>query len=209
MIGLINLGMKRTGKPSAGNPHAGFDEAGAGNRLTVRLVRHSQRKRGAMDRPDLRSSGASPRPYLMGRGWKRAGKPAPRQSFTRQVNFRDEKTLLGVGEAQVRDQDAVQNVTATAVAGYALLLAALSRVSTTTGQISWGKSSRLLRAVVGCTLPVPDGYGLRSMWPTRPTLAPHLHFLLINPRICSTLPSDAPSRSRPCASLTLHPHQVG
>ena len=46
-IGHINLNMKRTGKPGAGKPHAGFDEAGAGNQLTVRLVRHSQRKRGA------------------------------------------------------------------------------------------------------------------------------------------------------------------
>src|SRR5216684_1609823 len=34
------LGMKQRGKPSAGNSHAGFDEAGAGNQLTVRLVRH-------------------------------------------------------------------------------------------------------------------------------------------------------------------------
>lgn len=41
-----------------------------------------------------------------------------------EVNFRDQKTLLGVGEAQVRGQHAVQNVTATAVAAYALLLAA-------------------------------------------------------------------------------------
>jgi hypothetical protein len=39
-------------------------------------------------------------------------------------NFRDEKTVLGVGEAQVRDPHSVQNVTATAVAAYALLLAA-------------------------------------------------------------------------------------
>lgn len=41
-----------------------------------------------------------------------------------EVNFRDEKTLLGVGEAQVRDARAVQNVTATQVAAYALLLTA-------------------------------------------------------------------------------------
>src|ERR1035438_6286756 len=46
---------KQSGKPSARNGHAGFDVAGAGNRLTVRLVRHSQRKRGATDRPNLRS----------------------------------------------------------------------------------------------------------------------------------------------------------
>jgi hypothetical protein len=56
MTGHINLEMKQTGKPSAGNPPAGFDVAGAGNQLTVRLVRHSQRKRGATDRPDLRSA---------------------------------------------------------------------------------------------------------------------------------------------------------
>jgi hypothetical protein len=50
----ITLDAKHTGKPSAGNLHAGFDEAGAGNRLTIRLVRHSQRKRGATDRLNLR-----------------------------------------------------------------------------------------------------------------------------------------------------------
>jgi hypothetical protein len=53
-IGLINLDMKETGKPSAGNLHAGFDVAGAGNQLTVWLMRHSQRKRRATDRPNLR-----------------------------------------------------------------------------------------------------------------------------------------------------------
>src|SRR6266446_3640758 len=58
MIGHINLGAKQAGKPSAGNPHAGFDVAGTGNRLTVQLVRHSQRKRGATDRLDLRGNRA-------------------------------------------------------------------------------------------------------------------------------------------------------
>jgi hypothetical protein len=47
-----------------------------------------------------------------------------------EVNFRDEKTLLGVGEAQVRGPQAVENVTATAVAAYALLLAAAPDSST-------------------------------------------------------------------------------
>jgi hypothetical protein len=41
-----------------------------------------------------------------------------------EVNFRDEKTLLGVGEAQVRKEASVQNVTAVAVAAYAMLLTA-------------------------------------------------------------------------------------
>src|SRR6266849_1915290 len=56
MIGHINLGVKQAGKPSAGNPHAGFDVAGTGERPTVRLVRHSQRKRGATDRLSLRGN---------------------------------------------------------------------------------------------------------------------------------------------------------
>src|ERR1019366_2942188 len=36
--------------------HDGFDEAGAGNRLTVWLLRHSQRKRGATAMLSLRSA---------------------------------------------------------------------------------------------------------------------------------------------------------
>src|ERR1700686_4533132 len=55
-IGHITLGMKQTGAPSAGNPHAGCDAAGAGNGFTVGLMRHSQRKRGETDRPDLRNT---------------------------------------------------------------------------------------------------------------------------------------------------------
>jgi len=54
-VGHITLGRKRAGKPIAGNRHDGFEVAGAGNQLTVWLVRHSQRKRGATDRLNLRS----------------------------------------------------------------------------------------------------------------------------------------------------------
>ena len=36
-LGLITLGMKRAGKRSAGNPHAAFDVAGAGNVAMVEL----------------------------------------------------------------------------------------------------------------------------------------------------------------------------
>lgn len=41
-----------------------------------------------------------------------------------EVNFRDEKTLFGLGDAQVRTAPAVQNVTGCAVAAYAILLLA-------------------------------------------------------------------------------------
>jgi len=49
LIGPITLDVKCAGARSAGNPPATCDVAGAGNQLTVRLVRHSQRKRGATD----------------------------------------------------------------------------------------------------------------------------------------------------------------
>src|SRR5664280_1144558 len=55
-IGPINLVTKQAGAPSAGNPHAGCDVAGAGNGFTVWLLRHSQRKRGATARLDLRNT---------------------------------------------------------------------------------------------------------------------------------------------------------
>ena len=38
---------------------------------------------------------------------------------------------------------------------------------------------------------------------------PHIRFLFIGSRVCSTLLSDPASRRRPCASLTLRLHQVG
>jgi hypothetical protein len=62
-VGPITFNVKCAGARSAGNPPATCEVAGAGNRFTVRIVRHSQRKRGAMDRPNLRNQRASPRPY--------------------------------------------------------------------------------------------------------------------------------------------------
>jgi hypothetical protein len=44
-----------------------------------------------------------------------------------EVNFRDEKTLLGVGQAQVRTAESSQRVPAAGVAAYALLLLAADR----------------------------------------------------------------------------------
>jgi len=54
--GLITTDQKQTGKPIAGNRHDGFEVAGVGNQFTDWLMRHSQRKRGETDRPDLRST---------------------------------------------------------------------------------------------------------------------------------------------------------
>lgn len=51
-----------------------------------------------------------------------------------EVNFRDEKTLLGVGQAQVRHQHSVENVPALAVAAYAMLL--------TSATIAYGPSGK-------------------------------------------------------------------
>ena len=60
-IGPISLGAKQTGERSAGNPHAAFDVAGAGN--VVRLFNLDQYRR-ASPRPYRREGGEShPDPY--------------------------------------------------------------------------------------------------------------------------------------------------
>src|SRR5262249_9318658 len=41
----------------------------------------------------------------------------------------------------------------------------------------------------------------------RPAL-PHIQFLFVGSLLCSTLPSDSPSRFCPCVLLVLHLHQV-
>jgi hypothetical protein len=65
-----------------------------------------------------------------------------------EVNFRDEKTVLGVGEAQVRTKAAVETVPAFVVAAYAfLLLAGTSRIrgKALLPQPKWRKSIPLER----------------------------------------------------------------
>lgn len=51
-----------------------------------------------------------------------------------EVNFRDEKTLLGVGQAQVRHQHSVETVPALAVAAYAMLLTSAVQAYGPTGK---------------------------------------------------------------------------
>ena len=50
---LERFQLKVVGKPYEGEPHVRFEVAGNGNQDRVGLVRHSQRKRGATDRPHL------------------------------------------------------------------------------------------------------------------------------------------------------------
>ena len=52
--GLECLRKKVVGKPYEGEPHVRFEVAGDGNQDRDGLLRHSQRKRGATDRPGLR-----------------------------------------------------------------------------------------------------------------------------------------------------------
>lgn len=51
-----------------------------------------------------------------------------------EVNFRDEKTILGVGQAQVRQEQAVEKVPALAVAAYAMLLTSALQAYGPTGR---------------------------------------------------------------------------
>jgi hypothetical protein len=53
-----------------------------------------------------------------------------------EVNFRDEKQLIGVGQAQVRNQNSVQSAPAMAVASYAILLLAAEKGSRDSGLAS-------------------------------------------------------------------------
>jgi hypothetical protein len=68
-----------------------------------------------------------------------------------EVNHRDEKTILGVGQAQVRNENSVQNIPATAVAAFAMLhLAAIKAFGqggkpTAIAEPKWRKPSKKRR----------------------------------------------------------------
>ena len=59
-----------------------------------------------------------------------------------EVNFRDEKTILGVGQAQVRSEASNQNAPALAVAAYSILLLASIKTYGQHGQPDTFKSPR-------------------------------------------------------------------
>src|SRR5215472_15278788 len=61
-IGLITLGVKRTGKRRTGNPFAPFEVAGAGDGLTANLYGH-EAGNGGYSQGEPTGHRASPRPY--------------------------------------------------------------------------------------------------------------------------------------------------
>ena len=85
----------------------------------------------------------------------------------------------------------------------------LSRESTTNGR-SPEVSSTAFRAQPPDLQPTPlMDMGFAVSGPLARRRMPLIRFLFIGSRFCSTLPSDPASQRRPCASLTLHLHQVG
>ena len=123
-IGHITLDTKQTGAPSAGNPHAGCDVAGAGNGFTVRLLRHSQRKRGAKARLDLRNTAPVLDPTGLyspiARFWRLGDRPRPpgrRSSLIRSVSRVSPWAIFrllspGAGAPSVSMKDAIGSGTA-------------------------------------------------------------------------------------------------
>jgi hypothetical protein len=72
-----------------------------------------------------------------------------------------------------------------------------------------GTLGRLPHTTPGLTFYSLDRYGLRGHTPTRPASTPHQWFVPLGSLVCSQLPSDDPSRGRPCGLLPLHLHPVG
>src|SRR5216683_6911132 len=85
----------------------------------------------------------------------------------------------------------------------------LSRRSDT-GQISWGKLSRLPRTVAESTLCIFDGYGLHGTLPARPTLLRLVFGFCPSTHAFARCFLQTPPRGgSPCTLLALHLHQVG
>src|SRR6202162_5728001 len=84
----------------------------------------------------------------------------------------------------------------------------LSPVSRTDGR-SPEVSSTTFRTQPPNLQPVPlMDMGFAIICPLARHRMPQIRFLYIGSHVCSTLLSDAPSRLRPCVSLSLHLHQV-
>lgn len=77
-----------------------------------------------------------------------------------EVNFRDEKSLLGVGQAQVRNEHSVETVPALAVAAYAMLLTSSIQAYGPTGKPD--------------SLPTPKWRNKETLRPSTQSLLQHL-----------------------------------
>jgi hypothetical protein len=118
MMGLINLGVKRTGERGAGNPHATFDRAGTGNGLTARTKRARSWKRRIRPSQSLRSTAPALDPT--GRTFVRVGRffPSTKRCSTcghllEQLSLSArEWTCPECGSAHDRDINAARNLLA-------------------------------------------------------------------------------------------------
>src|SRR5258707_2727265 len=84
----------------------------------------------------------------------------------------------------------------------------LSRRSDT-GQISWGKLSRLPRTVAESTLCIFDGYGLHGTLPLVRRLRLVFGFCPSTHAFARCFLQTPPRGGSPCTLLALHLHQVG
>ena len=97
--GHITLDAKQAGKRSAGNPHAAFDEAGAGNVTRGAGLRTNAKAVGIATGPYRRR--ASPRPYLGGE----RGKPLPASRLALVFHPETEERVVGGGALLVEMDD--------------------------------------------------------------------------------------------------------
>jgi hypothetical protein len=101
-----------------------------------------------------------------------------------EVNFRDEKTILGVGQAQVRQENSVENVPALAVAAYAMLLTAATNAYGPTGQPG--------------TLPAPKWRRKKTLRASTQSLLQHLrHEVWADALHFSGFVSNTPPNTKP------------
>ena len=120
-----------------------------------------------------------------------------------EVNFRDEKTLLGVGQAQVRTEPSNQNAPALAVAAYALLLLASVNAYGKNGvpdrleQAKWYRRKKKDRATTNELI----NQLRREMWAHALSSTHFPHFMSNSPPDQKCPKSDVPFHSAAYLSL--------
>jgi hypothetical protein len=120
-----------------------------------------------------------------------------------EVNFRDEKTLLGVGQAQVRTEQSNQNAPALAVAAYAMLLMASINaygkkgVPDRVNQAKWYRRKKKDRATTNELI----NQLRRELWATSLNPAHFSHFISTSASDKKCEKSDVPLNSAAFLSL--------